>query len=75
MINVKRKGKADKDKFCIKFAPINFEEDSKKIIKIKANMYIFILFVLNECSLFDFNMIKSEIVIIKVTYKGLINRE
>ena len=37
MINVKINGKIERNKFCIKFVLINFEDDSKKIIKRKAN--------------------------------------
>jgi hypothetical protein len=37
MINVKINGKIEKNKFCIKFVLIKFEDDSKKIIKRKAN--------------------------------------
>ena len=37
MINVKNIGKIEKNKFCIKFVLINFEDDSKKTIKINAN--------------------------------------
>jgi hypothetical protein len=37
MINVKNIGKIEKNKFCIKFVLINFEDDSKKTIKRKAN--------------------------------------
>ena len=37
MINVKINGEIKKNKFSIKFALINFEDDSKKIIKRKAN--------------------------------------
>tara|TARA_B100001094_G_scaffold260868_1_gene261450 strand:- start:259 stop:375 length:117 start_codon:yes stop_codon:yes gene_type:complete len=37
MNNVKNIGKIEKNKFCIRFVLMNFEEDSKKIIKRKAN--------------------------------------
>ena len=37
MNNVKNNGKIERNKFCIKFVLINFEDDSKKTIKIKAN--------------------------------------
>ena len=37
MINVKINGKIEINKFCIKFVLINFVDDSKKIIKTKAN--------------------------------------
>ena len=37
MINVKINGKIEINKFFIKFVLINFEDDSKKIIKTKAN--------------------------------------
>ena len=37
MINVKNIGKIEKNKFCIKFVLINFEDDSKNTIKRKAN--------------------------------------
>ena len=37
MIVVSKIGKIDKNKFSIKFVLINFEDDSKKTIKINAN--------------------------------------
>ena len=37
MNNVKNIGKIERNKFCIMFALMNFEDDSKKIIKRKAN--------------------------------------
>ena len=37
MNNVKNIGKIEKNKFCIIFVLTNFEDDSKKIIKRKAN--------------------------------------
>ena len=37
MIEVKSIGKIEKNKFCIIFVFINFEDDSKKIIKRKEN--------------------------------------
>ena len=37
MNNVKNIGKIEKNKFCDMFILINFEDDSKKIIKRKAN--------------------------------------
>ena len=36
MIKVKTNGKNERNKFCIKFVPINFVDDSKKTIKRKA---------------------------------------
>ena len=75
MINVKINGKVEKNKFCNKFVLINFDDDSKKMIKRKANKQILNLLILNEWSLFDFNINKSEIEIRKVTYKGFTNLE
>ena len=37
MNNVKNIGKIERNKFCIMFVFINFDDDSKKIIKRKAN--------------------------------------
>ena len=37
MINVKTNGKIEKNKFCNKFVLINFDDDSKKTKKRKAN--------------------------------------
>ena len=75
IIKTQINGKMDKNKFCIIFVLINFEEDSKKIINKKAKEQILNLFTLNKGSLFDFNISKSEIAIKKVTYKGFTNLE
>ena len=37
MNNVNNIGKIERNKFCVMFMLINFEDDSKKIIKRKAN--------------------------------------
>ena len=73
MNNVKNIGKIERNKFCIMFVLMNFVDDSKKIIKRKANRKILYLLILNVWSFLDFNIIKSEIDIRKVTYNGFIN--
>ena len=68
-------GSTDKNEFCIKSLEINFEEDSIKIIDKKPKEYVLIFCVLNDGSLLDFNINKSEIDIRNVIYIGFINLE
>ena len=69
------KGSTDKNKFCIKSAETNFDEDSIKIIDKKPNEYILNFCALNVGSIFDFNINKSEIVTRNIIYIGFINLE
>ena len=68
-------GNIDKNKFCIKLAEINFDEDSKKIIDKKPKKYTLNLCALNVWSLFDFNINKRETATRKIMYIGFINLE
>ena len=66
IINTDNTGNVIKNKFCIRFVVINFEDNSKKMIAKNPKKKILILLILNELSFLDFKINNSEIVIKKV---------